>query len=141
MLTGGLSRDCCARGGYFRAAAIAFSQIYDPITNTWSTGPDLGTARLGHTASVLGDGSLLVVGGTTTTGQVPQLGTVPLASVESWAGPGAPWTPAASLATARYNHTATRLRDGSVLVVGGFGTVDGTPLRSALIYRPPDSAR
>jgi Galactose oxidase, central domain len=43
--------------------------------------------------------------------------------------------PGASMRTARASHTATRLRDGKVLVVGGF-KADGVFLTSAELYDP-----
>ncbi|HZZ91816.1 MAG TPA: kelch repeat-containing protein [Usitatibacter sp.] len=142
MVTGGLWRDCCgmvgSQGGYFRAGTLAASEIYDPSTNAWSPGPELGTAREMHTATVLRDGSLLVAGGTQETGQIPHLGAILLDSVESSPAPAMPWVSAASLGTARYNHTATRLADGSVLLVGGLSQLNRSPLSSVeIIYRPP----
>ena len=49
---------------------------------------------------------------------------------------GPVWVPTGSLITARSFHTATRLRDGKVLVVGGQG-IDGFDLlASAELYDP-----
>jgi len=48
--------------------------VYDPTTDTWSKGPDLRTARHGHTAVPTPDGKIYVVGGYGKHG--------PLASVE-----------------------------------------------------------
>jgi hypothetical protein len=42
---------------------------------------------------------------------------------------------ATPMSVPRYNHTATLLRDGRVLVAGGYG-IDGRPLSTAEIYDP-----
>jgi N-acetylneuraminic acid mutarotase len=49
----------------------------------------------------------------------------------------AAWSGADSLATARYNHTATLLKDGRVLVAGGN---DSGPLAGARLYDPTANA-
>ena len=41
----------------------ATSEIFDPLTNTWSPGPDLSEPRSDHTATLLPDGTVLLVGG------------------------------------------------------------------------------
>ena len=42
---------------------IAATEIYDPRTDTWTTGPDLSEPRYDHTATLLPDGQVLLVGG------------------------------------------------------------------------------
>ena len=39
------------------------SEIFDPLTNSWSPGPDLSELRSGHSATPLSDGKVLLVGG------------------------------------------------------------------------------
>jgi N-acetylneuraminic acid mutarotase len=41
----------------------ASSELYDPATNVWTAAAALGTARVEHTATLLGNGRVLVVGG------------------------------------------------------------------------------
>jgi len=54
--------------------------------------------------------------------------------VQPCAGQSGTWTPTGSLATARFNHTATLLPNGKVLVAGGY---DGDfQLASAELYDP-----
>ena len=46
-------------------AAVALTELYDPATNAWSPGPSLQTAPRGATATLLGNGKVLVFGGET----------------------------------------------------------------------------
>ena len=61
------------------------TEIFDPRTNSWSPGPDLSGRRSSHSATLLPDGRVLLVGGI---GQVPvgdggqALERVPLVSTE-----------------------------------------------------------
>lgn len=98
-----------------RALMVGGSEayLYDPGTNAWTVGPTLSTARTTHTATLLGNGSVLVVGG---------YGSAELASTELWDPSGsAGWVSAGSLASARWGHTATVLGNGDLLVAGGMG--------------------
>src|SRR5262249_4811596 len=45
--------------GYGSASA----ELYDPAADTWSAAPSMGTPREGQTATLLGSGKVLVVGG------------------------------------------------------------------------------
>ena len=69
-----------------------------------------------HTATLLPDGRVLVVGGLTI--RDPE-GYVGLASAEVWDPATETFSPTGSLSVARAWHTATALPDGRVLVVGG----------------------
>lgn len=89
----------------------------------WVAAGTLGFGRAGHTATLLADGRVLVVGG--------EGGSAPLASVEQYAPQANRWTAAPSLGLARSGHTATLLPSGEVLVVGGTiapsGAIGTTP--------------
>ena len=82
--------------------------------------------RLGHTATLLKNGKVLVVGGADNNG-------TPLASAELYDPKSGTWADTAPLKTPRLDHSATLLADGRVLVAGGKGP--GT-LGSAELYDP-----
>jgi hypothetical protein len=89
---------------------------YDPTGNTWSAVRPLGEARVGHTATRLPDGRVLVTGGGNSAS-----GAAYLASAELFDPSRDGWAPAAPMALPRFGHVATLLRDGQVLVSGGRG--------------------
>ena len=106
------------------------AELYDPATKTWALPTTLSTlneTRSYHTATLLTNGKVLVVGGGLDNRN------------EIYDPAAAGGTKAAFAATdisptGRYSQTATRLKDGSVLVVGGF---DGAiALKSAELFDP-----
>ena len=78
----------------------------------WRTGAALAIARAGHTATLLPDGAVLVVGGDDATGAAT-------ATVERYDPMQERWTLLAPLSLPRTGHTATLLPDGRVAVIGG----------------------
>jgi hypothetical protein len=84
---------------------------------------------VGHTATALRDGSILVAGG-----QDPSGITDRAAVYDPTTGH---WTTAGRIATARFGHTATLLSNGKVLIAGGYGLTNGNgTLSSAEVYDP-----
>jgi Galactose oxidase, central domain/Kelch motif len=112
--------------------ALASAELYDPTTGTWSAPGSMATARLAHTATLLGNGKVLVAGGTYYDG-----GYVRLKSAELFDPATGTWNPTAAMATARNAHTATELANGSVLVAGGY---DGSNTATAELYFPVSSS-
>ncbi|MCI0341474.1 MAG: IPT/TIG domain-containing protein [Planctomycetales bacterium] len=108
--------------------ASATAEIYDPVSRTWTATVPLAIARANHTATVLGDGRILVVGGIGGTS----------GTAEIYDPATGKWVFTGALQTPRFCHTATLLRDGSVLVTGGFGVMlaSALTLASAEIYVP-----
>jgi hypothetical protein len=105
-----------AAGGT-QAAATQTAEVYDPATNSWTmTGP-LIAEHASHTATLLDDGTVLVVGDFASSGIAERFD--PEANI---------WFPAGTLTHGRFNHSATLLEDGTVLVYGGGGP---TTLRSS----------
>ncbi len=85
----------------------------------------MSNARVVHTATLLGDGVVLVAGGSVA---------LPSAELYDAVAAAGTWTAVGSLATGRYQHTATRLGNGEVLAAGGENA--GTYLASAELYDP-----
>jgi N-acetylneuraminic acid mutarotase len=120
------------------AGASTFTQIFNPATNTWSVAAPLNTAREYHTATLLQNGKVLVVGGDSTidyTLYFPPMYPPVLASVELYDPATNAWTTEASLITGRTAHTATLLPNGKVLVAGGVDS-NGVLVTTAEIYDP-----
>jgi|GEM_PF-5645492 len=78
----------------------------------WDMLSPMSVKRSHHTATLLDDGSVLVVGGQSEDHQATN-------RVEIFDPVDGSWRDVASLSDARYAHTATRLNDGRVLVIGG----------------------
>ena len=92
---------------------------------------NLITARQSHTATLLQNGKVLIVGGTDINYQ-------PIASAELYDPLTETFSPTGSLGTARFSHTATLLQNGTVLITGGSTIVSGNGVRlaSAELYDP-----
>jgi hypothetical protein len=97
----------------------------------WLATGDMSVGRYLQTATVLPDGSVLVAGGRSDDASGPGQS---LASAEKYDSTRGTWTPSADMANRRSAHTATLLRDGKVLVVGGYN--DWAALDSAELYDP-----
>jgi parallel beta-helix repeat protein len=96
------------------ATVLDTALIYDPSNDslTPTTGP-LGTARWGHTATLLQDGRVLIASGTGSSD-------TPLASTEIYDPVAKTFSSSDSLATARrIGGSAVLLDDGRVLIAGG----------------------
>jgi hypothetical protein len=78
--------------------------------------------RQGHTATLLENGLVLIVGGGNDTGGA-------LISVEAFDPSDGKFRDVGRLMTARVDHSATLLPNGQVLIAGGLGS-NGTPLDS-----------
>ncbi len=107
----------------------AMVEVYAPAPGAWTSTDSLAQGRKSHTATLMPDGKVLVVGGSDLDGKV-------FATVELYDPALATrgWSPAPSLKHARGGHTATLLTGGKVLVVGGYG--QEAMLASAELYDP-----
>jgi uncharacterized repeat protein (TIGR01451 family) len=107
----------------------AIAEIWDPATSSWSTGAPMARSRADHTATLLGNSKVLVVGGFMGSGspraELYDPGTGMWSNVTAPSG-----TPQPTV-----DHTATLLETGDVLVAGGRVAAD---IRSkvAVLYEP-----
>jgi N-acetylneuraminic acid mutarotase len=119
--------------------ALAFCEIYDPATKTWTPTGSLLTPRKGHQATVLADGRVLVTGGDA----VPAVPYRPesLATAELYDPRTGTWTRAADLpGGGRTGHRSVRTLAG-VLVAGGVGRPRATAgFRKVLMFDPGANA-
>ncbi len=112
-------------------ALLASAEIYDPDAGSFGPTGSMQTARSAMTATLLGDGRVLVAGGYTMDAAGAS---VPLASAEIYDPGNGTFSRTGSMSVARYNHTATMLPDGKILIAGGTG--QGGSVASAELYDP-----
>jgi hypothetical protein len=120
-------------GGQTSAGASNAADIYDPVSGTVTGFATLVTARFWHTATMLNDGTVLIVGGQVNNNPLPTLAT----TAELFnPGTGAfANTANAPLLARSGGHTATLLADGTVLIAGGVNS-NGVVSSEAEIYNP-----
>jgi uncharacterized protein (TIGR03437 family) len=102
--------------------------LYDSATGTFAATGNMETPRYYHTATTLGDGTVLIAGG-----YVGLTSAFVTASAEIYDPAAGTFVPTGDMTTVRVNHTATLLLDGTVLIADG----NTTP---AEIYHPVQPA-
>lgn len=107
----------------FLLLALSLPNANASITSIPSS--DLNESRLGHTATMLPNGEILVAGGNSNGAQN---------SVEIYTVSTDLWRSGGTMNTARGDHTATLLSDGRVLVAGGYN--GSAAVATAEIYDP-----
>jgi hypothetical protein len=105
---------------------VATAELYDPATGLFSATGAMTTTRIDHTATLLHNGQVLIVGGNS-------------GPAELYDPTTAAFHATGSLITARNFHAATLLPNGKVLIVGGAGNNSGA-LASAELFDPATGA-
>ncbi len=113
----------------FQYPEITSAELYDPLSRTWTLTGSLTDARVLHTAALLLDGQVLVVGGWPNHNHTGGA----LATAELYNPATGNWSFTGSMNIRRVYHTETLLLDGRALVVGCF--TDGFT-NSAELYDP-----
>lgn len=101
--------------------------LYDPAHPGFQPTGKMETGRIGHTATCLPNGRVLVTGGA--------FARRPFASAELYDPGRAVFTSTSDMTTRRTGHKATLLRTGEVLITGGIGDSYAS-LASAELYIP-----
>ncbi len=103
-------------------------------TGTFSATGSLTTERMGHTATLLTNGKVLIAGGSRLV-FTPAASLLILASTEIYNPATGTFSAMDNMSTPRHGHTATPLPDGKVLIAGGSAFEHGA-MGSAELYDP-----
>jgi hypothetical protein len=131
LIAGGTNGGIGANGYDLNIAKTA--ELYDPATGKFAATGKMITKRMGHTATLLPDGRVLVVGGINM--WRPRLRwytCTPTAEIYDPAT--ATWSSAGSMSVGRCAHGTVLLPNGRVLITGGNNY--RTPYNTAEIYDP-----
>ncbi|HEU5237208.1 MAG TPA: kelch repeat-containing protein [Pyrinomonadaceae bacterium] len=107
------------------------------VAPSWSYTGHLNDARVYHTATLLLNGKVLITGGYN--GADSNHPPLSLNSAELYDPATGSWSGTGSLNTARDHHTATQLKNGQILILGGQNHANGSAilsLTSAELYDP-----
>ena len=156
LITGGLDAS---------GTPLATTEIFDPSSGAFTLSGSMELGRSQHTATLLGDGRVLVAGGADYS--THQIGVNEIGGGCCWTvvwTDGEPsaelydpafgvFTPTGSMQVGRWDHTATLLNSGQVLIlgggqaseehaIGGYGTEEGVwnVTADAEVYDPPSGA-
>lgn len=114
--------------------ATAAAELYDPVVHAFAFTGSMTIGRTHHTATLLRDGRVLIVGGATTVGSGANTTTPATSNTEIYDPSLGAFIPAASMTAGRIAHTATLLPSGEVLIAGGENAQGA--LSTAEIYDP-----
>lgn len=117
------------------ATALDTAEIYDPTVNTWTRTSSGLTARRAHTATLLENGKVLVVGGFPT---FPSGTGAATTSVQIYDPNGDSWSNVKELSAGRGGHGSVWLSNDRVMVAGGMSGNTGASVRLTAVetYNP-----
>lgn len=125
--------------------AQATTEIWSPTTGAWTAGPTMNSPRAGHTATVLANGSVLLVTGVSggAVHFISGFGNIEVPVFTSSCqvfDPATNQLSAAGSVSGRGFHGASRLPNGSVLVTGGAAAIgvygDAAATNTCVLYDP-----
>jgi hypothetical protein len=120
-------------GGGSSGATLRSAELFDPATGRWTPTANLGVRRYGHTLTLLDDGNVLAVRGSSDGDFMDTLSDAELYDPHSGT-----WTYLGETGADSVGHTATLLHDGRVLVAGGFsGAVGGNRVHAVAVVFDP----
>ena len=118
LIAGGCTTSFCSA-----ANSLDTAEVYDPASGMFvATANNLSAARFAHSATLLGDGRVLLVAGGNG-----------LASTDIYDPATNSFAPGPALEQGRSDHTATVLPDGAVLISGG-SRMNGGALKGVELF-------
>ena len=121
---------------------VRSAEIYDPVTNDWTTVAQMRVPRAGHQATVLPDGRVFVTGGSSDFSDAVALILNSQETTEIYDVGANSWADGPNMDEPKLGHTQTTMANDRVLVAGGytFFTLFGLPIPSisdeAQVYTP-----
>jgi hypothetical protein len=119
----------------FPAKFVAEAEVWDPATGFAPAGA-LTTGRTAHTATLLPDGRVAIIGGLTGLEDDGSIYLETLASVEIWNPQTRAFSPGQSLTEARADHSAIAAAGGGVVILGGTAGSDELASVAVWSYSP-----
>jgi hypothetical protein len=133
-----IRKECMMRRIFGFLLILLGSSGYDSVMaqsmGSFTATGEMTIGRYGHTATLLADGKVLIVGGQTVEKYGPPTEFKTLATGELYDPGTGTFTATGNMTTGRIWHTAVLLADGRVLIAGGSG--DRPSLASTELYDP-----